>query len=862
MTWANQLRMLVQQFEQLGSIVGGTLVNAFKPLITVLNNVMQKVISFAKTVANALGAIFGWTIQIDSGGMANDFETAGTAAEDMADGTGDAAKNAKKLSKYIAAWHEVNNMTTDDSNKKGSGSGGGAGDLGDLSGYQANLVKTDGLPQKYESEIDTLRKLGKYIGDTLSDAMESINWDAVYEKARNFGTGLADFLNGLFVDTSLFSSLGKTIAGSLNTALHALNSFGTTFDWTGFGKSVADGINKFFSTFDFGLLANTINVWANGILDFLISGISNTNWQVVGTEIGNFLAQIDFSNVATKVGQLLWSAINAGIDAWKSSFNAAPVETAILTAVGLLKFSGVGDLIARKLSLSIATKLKNLKIGDALTGIFSGFSTKVVDNIKYAIGGLSAVFKNMTQNSMALGDALATQFGTVATTILGVGSVIAGAALAVKNFISMWENGFSAINEILMVLGVALAGVGAVILGAPALVAGVVAGIVAALGTAVVVIHDNWDSIVEFFTTTFDKLKTTVSEKLGQMVSAIQSMPDKIGSVIESIANWFNSLPEKIGYALGYASGTITKWVIEVNTYLFQKIPETISNVVNWFLDMPNKIKAGIDKFIPMVKEWGTNSYSQFKNSISEIIAGVVNLFSAMSGKIYDAIIKVKDKLDVWKTNINSFFATNIPQIVKRVVDLFGDLQKQMVTVGENIIKGLWNGINNMVGWIGDKIKGFTSGIVNGFKEGFDEHSPSKIAFQIGDYWTIGLGNGMSDKFSDIYKQVNNFTDNIAKTQISIPKLDLSVPDTDFTPKMNFDSGKLSTTMHDEIDVKMAEYSYQMRQLQQSIETQNQILEDMNAKGLVFDDNVMVKKYQTAATKFRRQTGKQLGIAY
>ena len=87
-SWANQLRMLVQQFEQLGSVVGGTLVNAFKPLITVLNNVMQKVISFAKTVANALGAIFGWTIQIDSGGMANDFEAAGTAAEDMADGTG------------------------------------------------------------------------------------------------------------------------------------------------------------------------------------------------------------------------------------------------------------------------------------------------------------------------------------------------------------------------------------------------------------------------------------------------------------------------------------------------------------------------------------------------------------------------------------------------------------------------------------------------------------------------------------------------------------------------------------------------------------------------------------------------------
>jgi phage-related protein len=840
-SWANQLRMLVQQFEQLGSVVGGTLVNAFKPLITVLNNVMQKVISFAKTVANALGAIFGWTIQIDSGGMANDFEAAGTAAEDMADGTGDAAKNAKKLSKYIAAWHEVNNMTTDDSNKKGSGSGGGAGDLGDLSGYQANLVKTDSLLQKYESEIDTLRKLGKYIGDTLSDAMESINWDAVYEKARNFGTGLADFLNGLFVDSSVFASLGKTIAGSLNTALYALNSFGTTFDWIGFGKSIADGINNFFSNFDFGLLANTINVWVHGLFDLIVSTLANINWSDVFKGIEDFFQNLDISTIAIIIGALEISRIGKLV-------SGANIIQNIASTIGLKLSSSIGAVIASRLGMDIAAGSST-----TLSSVFLKLGTEV--GTTFVTGFKALLGSSAAESALAF-------VNPIILAITGIASVIGGAVTAGLNFFSMWKDGFSWLNEAVMVVGIAIAGIGAVILGAPALVAGAVAGIVAALGTAVVVIHDNWDSIVEFFTTTFDKLKTTVSEKLGQIVSAIQSMPDKIGSAIECIANWFNSLPEKIGYALGYASGTITKWAIEVNTYLFQKIPETISSVVNWFLDMPNKIKAGIDKFIPMVNEWGINSYNQFKNSISEIIAGVVNWFSAMPGKIYDAIIKVKDKLDVWKTNINSFFATNIPQIVKRVVDLFGDLPKQMVTVGENIIKGLWNGINNMVGWIGDKIKGFTSGIVNGFKEGFDEHSPSKIAFQIGDYWTIGLGNGMSDKFSDIYKQVENFTDNIAKTQISIPKLDLSVPDTDFTPKMNFDSGKLSTTMHDEIDVKMAEYSYQMRQLQQSIENQNQILEEMNAKGLVFDDNAMVKKYQTAATKFRRQTGRQLGIAY
>ena len=42
-------------------------------------------------------------IEIDAGGLANDFDAAGAGAEDMADGTGKAADNAKKLNRYIAA---------------------------------------------------------------------------------------------------------------------------------------------------------------------------------------------------------------------------------------------------------------------------------------------------------------------------------------------------------------------------------------------------------------------------------------------------------------------------------------------------------------------------------------------------------------------------------------------------------------------------------------------------------------------------------------------------------------------------------------------------------------------------------------
>ena len=165
--------------------------------------------------------------------------------------------------------------------------------------------------------------------------MEDIDWNQVYQKAESFGNGLADFLNGL-ISPELFGATGKTIAGSLNTALHFLDSFGTTFDWTNFGKSIASGINGFFKNFDFRLLGKTLNTWVKGILDARIKAVDGTNWKLIGSQIGVFLTELDLTEIGTKVGKLLWNAINVGIDLWKSMFDAAPVETAIITAVGVL----------------------------------------------------------------------------------------------------------------------------------------------------------------------------------------------------------------------------------------------------------------------------------------------------------------------------------------------------------------------------------------------------------------------------------------------------------------------------------------------------------------------------------------------
>jgi hypothetical protein len=93
-TWANQVRILKQNFEQLAIIIGSTMIQALKPLVSAMNSAMSVIISFAQTVANALGQIFGWKYEINSGGVANDFETAAGASDDIGSGLGKAEKAA------------------------------------------------------------------------------------------------------------------------------------------------------------------------------------------------------------------------------------------------------------------------------------------------------------------------------------------------------------------------------------------------------------------------------------------------------------------------------------------------------------------------------------------------------------------------------------------------------------------------------------------------------------------------------------------------------------------------------------------------------------------------------------------------
>lgn len=100
-----------------------------------------------------------------------------------------------------------------------------------------------------------------------------------------------------------------------------------------------------------------------------------------------------------------------------------------------------------------------------------------------------------------------------------------------------------------------------------------------------------------------------------------------------------------------------------------------------------------------------------------------------------------------------------VGEIVVSIVNHFKKLPNMLKSVGKNLVQGLWNGINNAKNWVLNKIKGFGKSILNGIKDIFQVHSPSKAFEWVGKMNMLGFDQGMQDMESKVHNDVNGIFD-------------------------------------------------------------------------------------------------------
>ena len=381
-TWANSVRILKEEVKAWGMIIGQVVIGAFKPLVNALNKVMLKVISFTRTIADALGSIFGWTIEINGGNAVSDeMDDVSDSIGGIGDSASGATQAAKELKKTLLSIAEIHALRANDSSSGGGTGGGGAS--GSEGGLNSSLKPVDGLIKKYESSIKSLYELGAYIGDAITKSLNSIDWDSVYQGAKDFGTGLADFLNGL-ISPELFGAVGKSIAGSLRTSIITALSFVREFDWVDLGNSIAAFVNSFFDEMGrispvtgmtgWEELAHSIVEGVHGALTTAITTLEQTDFDKIGQAIGDFIGEIDFETIVFDLSKLALAIINALKDALVALFEEDPLSATIVTGIGIAKLTGISDTASELIS----NKLSGLSVKIAgLTLAFSGITMEL-----------------------------------------------------------------------------------------------------------------------------------------------------------------------------------------------------------------------------------------------------------------------------------------------------------------------------------------------------------------------------------------------------------------------------------------------------------------------------------------------------
>ena len=123
----------------------------------------------------------------------------------------------------------------------------------------------------------------------------------------------------------------------------------------------------------------------------------------------------------------------------------------------------------------------------------------------------------------------------------------------------------------------------------------------------------------------------------------------------------------------------------------------------------------------------------------------VADALKQLPDKIANAIRGALTKVEQWGTNMVSKAKAGMAKVVSTVTSTLKELPSKVLSIGGDLVKGLWQGVTDKLSWLKNKLKSFASSVLDGIKDFFGVHSPSRETAWIGDMLDQGLAEGVLD---------------------------------------------------------------------------------------------------------------------
>lgn len=598
-SWANQVRLLKEQFTQLLGILGNGFIKVLTPIVKALNKMLASLISIANAIAKTFG---GSGIEQATSNVSSSIGDINAGVGDTSQGLDDANSSAKALAKTIAGFDELNILNSTASGSGGSGDdilGGLGGADGSVNGYGAiteteeyegattelskYLKELKGIIDKWTSKIpklqinfdkeaalDDLKEIGKNITNIIAGWGTFVISLAI-QVANDLDVGKLtnSFLNLIRAATGLASAITDAVIPAF-WAFYKESGLQEIVKWI--GEYLAEGMDG---------LADVLDDWAQWFVD------NQDQIKIFAEELGKAVRPA--ADLALIVADIAWELVT--------------------TSLGLINtaLKGIADNLIR---------LDSSQIFGLITGL--ALLTSAINFVKFTMDYLGISFKEVFTDTTIITylDLLSDKFGRVRY-------IIDEVIIAFSKFPALLKaNGILgtlviAFNN----LSGAIKGVWAILKANPIIR---VISIFIGLATAIATTYAESEIFREYVADVFETCKEAfsgIAKAFGEMYEGSLKPIYKSGikPLIQALGDLFHWLWDTINKVIAWVVAIIGGSFLSVFVTTFGKIAEVVLTTINGVL----QVLEGLITFITGIF---TGDLDKALNGVAKVFQGLVNV--------------------------------------------------------------------------------------------------------------------------------------------------------------------------------------------------------------------------------------------
>lgn len=428
---------------------------------------------------------------------------------------------------------------------------------------------------------------------------------------------------------------------------------------------------------------------------------------------------------------------------------------------------------------------------DALTGIFDVFIGIFTGNWDQAWQGVKEIFGAVWDLIKGTFESWAMAFKGIADTVLGwFGTTWDETWTNIKQFfVDTWNGITSFFSNVINAIKTAVSNFITTIINFFAQLPTNIANFITNAYNSVVTWVSNMvakagemgqnflNAVVSFFTNLPYKVGYFIGNTLTNIVLWVGNMVAKAREMgtnfINNVVSFFTQLPGKVLQFITSAFNNVQTWATNMVNKAREMGTNFINNVVSFFTQLPGKVLQFITSALNNVQTWATNMVNKAREMGTNFINNVVSFMQQLPGKIKQYLDSAINNLKTWVTQMGQKGKEAVQSLINNVMSAASGIASKVMSIGTDIVTGVWNGIKNAAGWFIDQVKNFFSGIVDGVKDALGIGSPSKVfRDEIGKWLPPGVVQGfeaaMPSAMKAIQKDLNKGINNIDTDNISV----------------------------------------------------------------------------------------------